>query len=85
MISSTLNWALKSEVGLYKRQIDSSVPDDWEYEEVLVLVEEYIEKLKAENETQQKALELQKCWIDNLEFQRTKLKQALTEIKEIAE
>ena len=44
--SSTLDWALKSQVGLYKRQIDSSVPDDWEYEEVLVLVEQYIEKLK---------------------------------------
>ena len=46
MFSSTLDWALKSQVGLYKRQIDSSVPDDWEYEEVLVLVEQYIEKLK---------------------------------------
>ena len=57
MFSSTLDWALKSQVELYKRQIDSSVPDDWEYEEVLVLVEQYIEKLK----------------------------QTLTEIKEIAE
>ena len=28
MFSSTLDWALKSQVGLYKRQIDSSVPDD---------------------------------------------------------
>ena len=46
MFSSTLDWALKSQVGLYKRQIDSSVPDDWEYEEVLVLVEQYIEKIK---------------------------------------
>lgn len=46
MFSSTLDWTLKSEVGLYQRQIDSSVPDDWEYEEVLVLVEQYIEKLK---------------------------------------
>ena len=46
MFSSTLDWALKSQVKLYKRQIDSSVPDDWEYEEVLVLVEQYIEKLK---------------------------------------
>lgn len=57
MFSSTLDWALKSQVGLYKRQIDSSVPDDWEYEEVLVLIEQYIDKLK----------------------------QTLTEIKEIAE
>ena len=46
MFSSTLDWALKSQVELYKRQIDSSVPDDWEYEEVLVLVEQYIEKIK---------------------------------------
>ena len=46
IFSSTLDWVLKSQVGLYKRQIDSSVPDDWEYEEVLVLVEQYIEKLK---------------------------------------
>lgn len=44
-----------------------------------------VKKLKAENETKQKALELQKSWIDNLEFQRTNLKQTLTEIKEIAE
>ena len=50
MFSSTLDWALKSQVGLYKRQIDSSVPDDWEYEEVLVLIEQYIEKLKQTNE-----------------------------------
>ena len=39
-----------------------------------------LDQLKAENETKQKALELQKAWIDNLEFQRTKLKQTLTEI-----
>ena len=45
---------------------------------------EKIEKLEAEIETKQKALELQKSWIENLEFQRTNLKQALQEIKEIA-
>ena len=50
LISQTLNHTLQSEVDLYKRQIDNSVPDDWEYEEVLALVEEYIEKLKAELE-----------------------------------
>lgn len=50
LISQTLNHTLQSEVVLYKRQIDNSVPDDWEYEEVLALVEEYIEKLKAELE-----------------------------------
>ncbi len=48
-------------------------------------LEEQLDQLKAENETQQKALELQKCWIDNLEFQRTKLKQTLSEIKQLSD
>lgn len=43
------------------------------------------QRAEQECETKQKALELQKCWIDNLEFQRNKLKQTLTEIKEITE
>lgn len=91
LISQTLNHTLQSEVDLYKRQIDNSVPDDWEYEEVLALVEEYIGKLKAENEKLKEEKQgLIKDWEEkkNLGYEiackNEKLKQTLTEIKEIA-
>ena len=83
MFSSTLDWALKSQVGLYKRQIDSSVPDDWEYEEVLVLVEQYIEKLKQTLAEIKKIAEREvKRAPDGETFARPEIKQILQKISE---
>ena len=83
MFSSTLDWALKSQVGLYKRQIDSSVPDDWEYEEVLVLVEQYIEKIKQTLAEIKKIAEKQvKRDPDGETFARPEIKQILQKISE---
>ena len=84
MFSSTLDWALKSQVGLYKRQIDSSVPDDWEYEEVLVLVEQYIEKLKQTLAEIKNIAEKQvKRAPDGETFARPEIKQILQKISEV--
>ena len=83
MFSSTLDWALKSQVGLYKRQIDSSVPDDWEYEEVLVLVEQYIEKIKQNLAEIKNIAEKQvKRTPDGETFARPEIKQILRKINE---
>ena len=83
MFSSTLDWALKSQVGLYKRQIDSSVPDDWEYEEVLVLVEQYIEKIKQTLAEIKEIAEKQvKRAPDGETFTRPEIKQILQKISE---
>lgn len=83
MFSSTLDWALKSQVGLYKRQIDSSVPDDWEYEEVLVLVEQYIEKIKQNlAEIKNIAEKEVKRAPDGETFARPEIKQILQKINE---
>ena len=84
MFSSTLDWALKSQVGLYKRQIDSSVPDDWEYEEVLVLVEQYIEKIKQTlTEIKNIAEREVKRAPDGETFARPEIKQILQKISEV--
>ena len=94
LISATLNHHLQWEVDVYKRQIDSSVPDDWEYEEVLVLVEEYIEKLKAENDTYKKMFEDEDVQLALTEIRSgerhlwynkaDKLSKTLAEIRDIA-
>ena len=84
MFSSTLDWALKSQVGLYKRQIDSSVPDDWEYEEVLVLVEQYIEKIKQTLTDIKNIAEREvKRAPDGETFARPEIKQILQKISEV--